>query len=369
MSGGQAHFVGEMRINKFLSAIGYCSRREADRHIEAGEVRVGGVVAGLGTVVRQGDMVSVGGVVVGTLDKVLLQKPVLIAANKPVGIVCTTGTKDRAPNIIEMVNYPSRIYPVGRLDKDSEGLLLLTNRGDIVNPILKASYAHEKEYLVRVDRPLTEKFVKCMRSGVRLPELNVTTRPCRLKINDKTSFTIILTQGLNRQIRRMCAALGYHVVSLKRVRIMNIRLGNLKPGTWRNVTHEEGLELERMVRATVPQDVPEGPDTGTDDGDGGGSGGGRSAGGRGDDASEGGMDGRENIDLYDIISLPEEEGPEDGLTVPPEVPETEQPEHGKQNSSAARERIVLEEVRKAEEKAAERRARSLTQFIRSQKKH
>ena len=353
MSGEQAHFVGEMRINKFLSAIGYCSRREADRHIEAGEVRVGGALAGLGTVVRQGDIVSVGGVVVGSLDKVLIQKPVLIAVNKPVGVVCTTGTKDRATNIVEMVDYPSRIYPIGRLDKDSEGLLLLTNRGDLVNPILKASNAHEKEYLVRVDKPLTEKFVNSMRRGVRLPELNVTTRPCKVRINDKTSFTIVLTQGLNRQIRRMCKELGYHVVSLKRVRIMNIRLGKLKPGTWRNVTPEESLELERQLR------LSEGGD---------GGGGGRRDTAHAAEEENAGMGERKSVGLDDILDHPDDMVNEEEPAMQEAAPAAEQAEEQKE-ASAKRERIVLEEMQKTEEKNAERRARSLTKFIRTYAKH
>ena len=164
------------------------------------------------------------------------RKPVLIAVNKPVGVVCTTSDNDRAPNIVDMVEYPERIYPIGRLDKDSEGLILLTNMGELVDEILRGSNGHEKEYLVRVDKALTEGFVEHMRRGVHLNELQLTTRPCKLVIRDKTSFYITLTQGLNRQIRRMCEALGYHVVSLKRLRVMNIRLGGLKSGSWRNVT-------------------------------------------------------------------------------------------------------------------------------------
>ena len=239
---------GAMRINKFLSAMGYCSRREADRLIEEGKVKVDGVCAELGTLVEPGMKVTVKEELVGTLEDASGQKTVLLAVNKPAGIVCTTTDNDRAPNIVDMVDYPTRVYPVGRLDKDSEGLMLMTNRGDLVNEILRASNVHEKEYLVRVDKALTEGFVDKMRRGVHLDELQVTTRPCKVIVKDKTSFIIVLTQGLNRQIRRMCEALGFHVISLKRIRIMNIRLGNLKPGTWRNVTAEELRELENSLK-------------------------------------------------------------------------------------------------------------------------
>ena len=239
---------GAMRINKFLSAMGYCSRREADRLIEEGKVKVDGVRAELGTLVEPGMKVTVKEELVGTLEDASGQKTVLLAVNKPAGIVCTTTDNDRAPNIVDMVDYPTRVYPVGRLDKDSEGLMLMTNRGDLVNEILRASNVHEKEYLVRVDKALTEGFVDKMRRGVHLDELQVTTRPCKVIVKDKTSFIIVLTQGLNRQIRRMCEALGFHVISLKRIRIMNIRLGNLKPGTWRNVTAEELRELENSLK-------------------------------------------------------------------------------------------------------------------------
>jgi len=239
---------GAMRINKYLSAMGYCSRREADRLIKEGKVKVDGVRAELGTLVEPGMKVTVKEELVGTLEDASGQKTVLLAVNKPAGIVCTTTDNDRAPNIVDMVDYPTRVYPVGRLDKDSEGLMLMTNRGDLVNEILRASNVHEKEYLVRVDKALTEGFVDKMRRGVHLDELQVTTRPCKVIVKDKTSFIIVLTQGLNRQIRRMCEALGFHVISLKRIRIMNIRLGNLKPGTWRNVTAEELRELENSLK-------------------------------------------------------------------------------------------------------------------------
>ena len=237
-----------MRLNKFLSSAGVCSRREADRLIEEGRVTIDGERAVLGDLVQPGARVKVNGRDVGTVERLAEKKRVLIAVNKPVGVVCTTTDNDRAVNIVELVDYPQRVYPIGRLDKDSEGLLLLTNRGELVNEILKAANYHEKEYLVRVDQPLTEGFVDKMRRGVHLNELQVTTRPCKLEIVDKMSFRITLTQGLNRQIRRMCEALGYHVTGLKRVRIMNIRLGNLKPATWRNVTPEELKTLEELLK-------------------------------------------------------------------------------------------------------------------------
>lgn len=239
---------GAMRINKFLSASGYCSRREADRLIEAGRVTVDGAPAELGTVVEPGMRVRANGQELGGVEGLSGRKPVLIAVNKPVGVVCTTSDNDRAPNIVDMVEYPERIYPIGRLDKDSEGLILLTNMGELVDEILRGSNGHEKEYLVRVDKALTEGFVEHMRRGVHLNELQLTTRPCKLVIRDKTSFYITLTQGLNRQIRRMCEALGYHVVSLKRLRVMNIRLGGLKSGSWRNVTPEELKTLSGMLK-------------------------------------------------------------------------------------------------------------------------
>jgi len=241
--------AGPVRINKFLSAIGYCSRREADRLVEAGVVKINGKNAVQGSKVEPGQSVTVNGKDVGGVMQITEVKPVLLAVNKPAGIVCTTSDKDRAETIVELVEYPSRVYPIGRLDKDSEGLILMTNQGDLVNRILKASNEHEKEYLVYVDRPLTEEFLNHMRRGVHLSELDVTTRPCEVEIKGKMSFTIILTQGLNRQIRRMCSELGYHVQQLRRTRIMNIRLGSLKTGTWRNVTAAEMKTLKETLDA------------------------------------------------------------------------------------------------------------------------
>ena len=213
-----------MRINKFLSAAGVCSRREADRLIAAGKVTVAGETAELGTLVSAGMEVKVNGRRVGAVEELASKKKVLLAVNKPVGVVCTTTDNDRAPNIVELIDYPERVYPIGRLDKDSEGLLLLTNQGELVNQILRCENGHEKEYIVRVDKALTPAFLEKLRRGVHLEELQVTTLPCKAEARDKTSFSIVLTQGLNRQIRRMCEACGYHVISLKRIRIMNIYL-------------------------------------------------------------------------------------------------------------------------------------------------
>ena len=231
-----------MRINKYLSEAGVCSRREADRLIEEGRVTINGILAFLGSTVSEGDEV-------GLDDKLITgsAKKVLIAFNKPRGIVCTTADpKSKDVNIVEYINYPERIFPVGRLDKDSEGLILLSNDGDLSNRIMKARNYHEKEYEVEVDKPFDDEFLKKMSEGV--PILDAVTRKCKLKRTGKTSFNIVLTQGLNRQIRRMCEYFGYKVVKLKRIRIMNIRLGNIKPGTYRNVTEEEYNELIKGLR-------------------------------------------------------------------------------------------------------------------------
>lgn len=232
-----------IRLNKYLSDAGVCSRREADRLIEAGKVLVDGVTAEMGMRVSASQEVICEGKKVAGKDK-----PVFLVVNKPRGIVCTTSDKDRAENIVEFLRYPQRIYPVGRLDKDSEGLLLLTNQGDIVNKILRAGNAHEKEYAVALSRPVTEEFLKKIQEGVWLEELSVTTKPCRAWQTGTHTFHIILTQGLNRQIRRMCRALDFHVMNLKRVRIMNIKLGNLKRGEYRKLTEEELSCLMKMVK-------------------------------------------------------------------------------------------------------------------------
>ena len=231
-----------VRINKYLSEAGVCSRRGADRLIEEGRVSVNGTLAFLGSVVNKEDEVRVD----GNLVKAVAKK-VLIAFNKPRGIVCTTADpKSKDVNIIEYINYPERIFPVGRLDKDSEGLILLSNDGDLSNKIMKARNFHEKEYEVEVDKPFDDEFLKRMSEGV--PILDTATRKCTLKRTGKTSFNIILTQGLNRQIRRMCEYFGYKVVRLKRIRIMNIKLGSLKSGTYRNITDKEYEELIKGLR-------------------------------------------------------------------------------------------------------------------------
>ncbi len=179
---------------------------------------------------------------------------VLLAVNKPRGIVCTTSQKDRAMNIVEMVDYPVRVYPVGRLDKDSEGLIFLTNQGELVDQMMRGSHGHEKEYVVRVDRPVTGEFAGKMAAGVYLEELDVTTRPCKVRITGEREFHIILTQGLNRQIRRMCKTFGYHVRELCRIRIMNIKLGSLETGAWRKVTPEEYGQLTEMLQTENDQE-------------------------------------------------------------------------------------------------------------------
>lgn len=238
-----------IRLNKYLSEQGICSRREADRLIEAGQVSVDGRTAFMGEKVTGREQILCAGKPVGMAAGGPKIKPVLLAVNKPRGVVCTTSDKDRAPNIVELLQYPGRIYPVGRLDKDSEGLLLMTNQGDLANRIMHAGNLHEKEYLVTLDRPFNTAFVKRMQAGVELKELKVTTRPCTVQPVGKSVFRIVLTQGLNRQIRRMCAELGYHVISLKRIRIMNIHLDKLKTGDCRRVTPKEWEELNRRLES------------------------------------------------------------------------------------------------------------------------
>jgi 23S rRNA pseudouridine2604 synthase len=224
-----------VRINKYLSETGACSRREADQWIEAGRVTVDGAVAVLGTKVLDGQVVLVDG-------NPLRAKPrrIYIALNKPVGIECTTD-RDVPGNIVDFVAHSERIYPIGRLDKDSEGLILLTNDGDIVNTVLRAENEHEKEYVVAVDRPLTPEFMHGMANGV--PILDTVTNPCRITQVGKNTFRIVLTQGLNRQIRRMCEHFDYTVRRLQRVRIMHIQLGSLPLGQWRNLTEKEVAPL------------------------------------------------------------------------------------------------------------------------------
>src|ERR1700686_3057516 len=220
-----------LRLNKYISETGVCSRREADKWIEAGRVTCNGQVAALGTRVVDGDEICVDGAPVGAK-----KKQIYIALNKPVGVTCTTETHIE-DNIIDLVGYPERIFPIGRLDKDSEGLILLTNNGDIVNEVLRSENNHEKEYIVTVDRPITDLSLKMMASGVKI--MGELTKPCQVSRIDQESFRMILTQGLNRQIRRMCSALGYKAQRLQRVRIMNIHLGTLSPGKWRHLTDRE----------------------------------------------------------------------------------------------------------------------------------
>lgn len=229
----------EVRINKYLSEAGVCSRRAADKLIEEGRVRVDGIVAVTGTKVQDGQKVSVNG---KQIKKV--EETVLLMLYKPVGVVCTAQKREKN-NVIDYIRYGKRIYPVGRLDKDSEGLLLLTNDGELMNRILKASENHEKEYVVTVDREVTEAFVEKMSCGV--PVLDRITSPCRVEKIGKYTFRIVLTQGLNRQIRRMCEFFGYEVRKLKRVRIMNICLDGLAYGKYRNVSAQEAAELRRLA--------------------------------------------------------------------------------------------------------------------------
>ena len=228
-----------MRINKYLSETGIVSRRGADKWIEMGKVTINGELATVGSQVMAGDTVCVDGKPVQQQ-----QQLVYIMLNKPVGITSTTERHIQG-NVVDFVNHPLRIFHIGRLDKDSEGLLLLTNDGDIVNEILRAENKHEKEYIVQVDKPITPKFVKQMASGVEI--LDTTTLPCTVERISSHVFKIILTQGLNRQIRRMCSALGYNVKRLQRIRIMNITLGNLKVGQWRDLTDKERNELFKLL--------------------------------------------------------------------------------------------------------------------------
>lgn len=220
-----------MRLNKYISETGICSRREADKWIEAGRVTCNGQRAALGTRVQEGDEIRIDGALVGAK-----KRQIYIALNKPVGITCTTETHVEN-NIIDLVGHAERIFPIGRLDKDSEGLILLTNNGDIVNEILRSENNHEKEYIVTVDRPITDLALKMMAGGVKI--MGQLTKPCRVTRIDQESFRMILTQGLNRQIRRMCSALGYKAQRLERVRIMNIHLGTLGSGQWRHLTDRE----------------------------------------------------------------------------------------------------------------------------------
>ena len=230
-----------IRINKYLSEAGYCSRRRADKLIEEGKVTINGIIPQIGTRVQDGDQVVVEGQRIGKSTK---QKKIYLAFNKPVGVVCTTDRAVEPDNIIDFINYPQRIFPIGRLDKPSQGLIFLTDDGDIVNKILRARNNHEKEYIVSVNRPIDRQFIETMSNGVEI--LETITKNCFVKQLGPKKFKIILTQGLNRQIRRMCESLGYRVKSLKRVRIMNINL-DLPLGKFREFTKEELLELNQLL--------------------------------------------------------------------------------------------------------------------------
>lgn len=237
-----------MRLNKYIAETGICSRREADRLIQERRVRVNGREAEIGTTVEDGDEVRVDNRVVRAKTRGGEKVRVYIALNKPVGITCTTERHVKG-NIVDFVDHHERIYPIGRLDKESEGLILLTNDGDIVNEILRAENRHEKEYLVGVDRPVTNEFLAGMAAGVRL-DRGESTNPCRVERIAKFGFRIVLTQGLNRQIRRMCEAFGYSVQQLRRVRIDNVQLGNLRVGAWRNLTP---AELGKLLPRNAPK--------------------------------------------------------------------------------------------------------------------
>ena len=232
--------INLIRINKYLSEVGFCSRRAADKLIEEGKVTINGKIPEMGTKVSSKDIIKVNGKLINE-DK---EAPVYIALNKPIGIVCTTDTKVEKDNIIDYLKFPKRIFPIGRLDKPSEGLILLTNDGDIVNKILRARNNHEKEYIVKVDKSINSEFIKKMSSGI--PILDTITRECKVEKIDDQTFKIILTQGLNRQIRRMCEYLGYNVLKLKRTRIMNINL-DLPVGKWRYLTSTELNELNILI--------------------------------------------------------------------------------------------------------------------------
>lgn len=232
------------RLNKFISESGYCSRREADKLISANRVTINGQVPELGTKVMPGDKVAVDGKAIAAMPSNKSDR-VYIAYNKPIGIICTTERHVKG-NIIDAIKHKERIFPIGRLDKPSEGLIFLTSDGDIVNKILRAENAHEKEYVVTVDKPISERFVSRMSRGV--PILGTITKPCKVTMQSKFVFRIVLTQGLNRQIRRMCEYLGYEVTKLKRTRIMNVSIAGLRPGQWRDLTNEEMLEINQAVK-------------------------------------------------------------------------------------------------------------------------
>jgi len=229
-------------LNKYISSTGLCSRREADKMIQAGRVQINGESTQLGNRVFEGDKVQIDG-----KDLQAKPKSLYIAFNKPIGIVCTTDLKERK-NIIQYINHPERLFPIGRLDKPSQGLIFLTNDGDIVNKILRAGNQHEKEYIVTVNKNIHPSFIQKMSNGI--PVLGTVTKKCRVEQINKRTFKIILTQGLNRQIRRMCTYLDYEVVKLNRVRIMNVHLGNLKIGKWRELTATEMRQIQQLIKGS-----------------------------------------------------------------------------------------------------------------------
>ena len=236
-----------MRLNKFLASIGVCSRREADKAIEAGRVMINGQVVELGATVGDEDLVSFDGRYIGMGKDVEKIKPIIIAFNKPEGLVCTTSDNDGAMNVVDYIGMNERIYPVGRLDKDSSGLLLLTNQGSLTNSLLRAANYHEKEYIVKVNKDIDDAFINKMANGIYLYELKTKTRKCKVKKLNKNTFSIVLTQGLNRQIRRMCLACGMKVQKLNRVRIVNIKLDGLALGGYRNLSDEEVRKLYKEL--------------------------------------------------------------------------------------------------------------------------
>ena len=236
-----------MRLNKFLASIGVCSRREADKAIEAGRVMINGQVVELGATVGDEDLVSFDGRYIGMGKDVEKIKPIIIAFNKPEGLVCTTSDNDGAMNVVDYIGMKERIYPVGRLDKDSSGLLLLTNQGSLTNSLLRAANYHEKEYIVKVNKDIDDAFINKMAKGIYLYELKTKTRKCKVKKLNKNTFSIVLTQGLNRQIRRMCLACGMKVQKLNRVRIVNIKLDGLALGDYRNLSDEEVKKLYKEL--------------------------------------------------------------------------------------------------------------------------
>jgi len=237
----------EKRLNKYISESGFCSRRGADKLIEANRVTINGIIPELGTKVQVGDVVQVDGETIAPAPENKTDR-IYIAYNKPIGITCTTEPHVWG-NIIDAIGHKERIFPIGRLDKPSEGLIFLTSDGDIVNKILRAENAHDKEYSVTVDKPISERFIQRMSRGV--PILGTITKPCIVRVESKFVFTIVLTQGLNRQIRRMCEYLDYEVKKLKRTRIMSVELGKLRPGQWRDLTADEMLEINQAVAGST----------------------------------------------------------------------------------------------------------------------